>query len=287
MMYDVMIIGAGPAGISASLYAKRANKNVLVLYYGTSEEEKAHKIDNYYGFVGGIEGKELYNHGIQQAKQLGIEVLEQEVINIAMNADKSFTIQTTEGAFQGATVILATGNKKVRPNIKGIATFEGKGVSYCAICDGFFYKGKTVAVLGNGEYAMSEANDLKNVVESVAILTDGQEAPNTETYEVNTKKIKEVQGEGKLQSIIFDDGTTMVVEGLFIAQGSAGGSNFAKKMGIKTNPDDSIVVGDNMETNIPGIYACGNVTGGLLQVSKAVYEGATAGLAAVNYVNKK
>ena len=181
-MYDTIIIGAGPAGISASLYAKRANKNVLVVYYGSSELEKAHKIENYYGFVDGIEGKNLYEYGIAQAKQLGVEVLEQEVTNITMNQDSSFTIHTTSNDFQAATVIMATGNKKVRPNIKGIKEFEGKGVSYCAICDGFFYRGKRVAVLGNGEYALSEANDLKHIAENIVILTDGLEAPTTTEF---------------------------------------------------------------------------------------------------------
>lgn len=285
-MYDVIIIGAGPAGISASLYAKRAGKNVLVLYYGTSEEEKAHKIENYYGFVDGIEGSELYAKGIEQAKTLGVEVQEKQVVNISVNEDGTFTIQTVEETFQSVSVILATGNQRIKPNIKGITDFEGKGISYCAICDGFFYRGKNVAVLGNGEYALSEANDLKNLAASITILTNGLEAPTGE-YKVDTRKIKQIQGDTKVQAIVFEDGETMVVDGLFIAQGIAGGSNFAKKLGIKTNPDDSIVVGDHMETNIPGIYACGNLTGGLLQVSKAVYEGAAAGLAVVNYLNKE
>lgn len=285
-MYDVIIIGAGPAGISASLYAKRAGKDVLVLYYGTSEEEKAHKIENYYGFVDGIEGSELYANGIEQAKTLGVEVQEKQVVNISVNEDGTFTIQTVEETFQSVSVILATGNQKIKPNIKGITDFEGKGISYCAICDGFFYRGKNVAVLGNGEYALSEANDLKNLAASITILTNGLEAPETE-YKVDTRKIKQIQGDTKVQSVVFEDGDAVEVDGLFIAQGIAGGSNFAKKLGIKTNPDDSIVVGDHMETNIPGLYACGNLTGGLLQVSKAVYEGATAGLAVVNYLNKE
>lgn len=286
-MYDTIIIGAGPAGISASLYAKRANKNVLVVYYGSSELEKAHKIENYYGFVDGIEGKNLYEYGIAQAKQLGVEVLEQEVTNITMNQDSSFTIHTTSNDFQAATVIMATGNKKVRPNIKGIKEFEGKGVSYCAICDGFFYRGKRVAVLGNGEYALSEANDLKHIAENIVILTDGLEAPTTTEYEVNTNAIAEVQGENKINSIVFKNGETLPIDGLFVAQGVAGGSNFAKKLGIRTKQDDTIIVDETMATNIPGLFVCGDLAGGLLQVSKAVYEGAKAGLAAVAYLNQK
>ena len=153
-MYDVIIIGAGPAGISASLYAKRANKSVLVLYHGESQLEKAHMIDNYYGFKGGITGADLYRDGIAQARELGVEVIEEEVTHIAMTASMTYQVN----GYEGKTLILATGNKKVRPNIKGAVDFEGRGVSYCAICDGFFYRKKKVAVLGNGEYAQATTN---------------------------------------------------------------------------------------------------------------------------------
>lgn len=159
-MYDVIIIGAGPAGVSAGLYAKRANKNVLILYYGTSNLEKATDIDNYYGFEKGISGKELYNNGIKQAENLKIDVRKEEVLNIE-KINNDFIIKTTENEYNSKTVIIATGNKKLRPNIKGISEFEGKGISYCAICDGFFYRNKNVAVIGNGKFALNEASDLK------------------------------------------------------------------------------------------------------------------------------
>ena len=168
-MYDVIVIGAGPAGISASLYVKRANKNVLVIYNGESNLEKAEKIDNYYGFENGISGKELYNIGIKQAQNLGIDVVCEEVLNIEYNMD-SFTIKTVDNVYEAASCIIATGNKKLRPNIKGIMEFEGKGISYCAICDGFFYKGKNVVVIGNGKFAISEAKDLENIAGNVKIL---------------------------------------------------------------------------------------------------------------------
>ena len=174
-MYDIIIIGAGPAGISASLYAKRAGMNVLVLYYGMSELEKAHKIDNYYGFIDGITGKELYNNGIQQAKNLGVQVIEKEIINIEMNENLYFDIKSNDQTFEAKSVIIATGNKKIRPDIKGIQEFEGKGISYCAICDGFFYRNKNVAVIGNGKFALNEAKDLKNIVNNIIILTNGKE----------------------------------------------------------------------------------------------------------------
>lgn len=279
-MYDIIIIGAGPAGISAGLYAKRAGANVLILYYGESNLDKAEKIDNYYGFVNGIDGKTLYLNGIEQAKNLGIDVLKEEVLNI--EKAESFTVKTPSKEYNSKAVIISTGNKKLRPNIKGVIQFEGKGISYCAICDGFFYRNKNVVVIGNGEFAISEANDLKNVANNVKILTNGEQAENSSDFETITKKIKQIHGEERVQSIEFEDGTKINVDGIFIAIGEAGGSDFAKKIGVMLNKD-SIIVNENMETNVEGLYSCGNATGGMLQICKAVYEGAKAGLSAAKY----
>ena len=280
-MYDVAIIGAGPAGVSASLYAKRANLNVLIIYYGESNLEKATKIDNYYGFIDGISGADLYKNGIEQAKKLGVEVKNFEVLGIDYMQD-AFNIKTESGNFETKTVILATGNKKVRPNIKGIEEFEGKGISYCAICDAFFYRNKNVAVIGNGKFAVNEATELSNVVNKVTILTNGLDKIESD-FEVNTNKISSINGKEKVTDIEFEDGSKIEVDGVFIALGEAGASDFAKTLGILQDRDN-IKINEKMETNVPGIYACGNVTGGLLQVCKAVYEGAEAGLSAVNYI---
>ena len=282
-MYDIIIIGAGPAGISAGLYAKRAGANVLILYYGESNLDKAEKIDNYYGFVDGIDGKTLYENGIEQAKKLGIEVRNEEVLNIEKVED--FIVKTTNGEYNSKSVIISTGNKKLRPNVKGVLQFEGKGISYCAICDGFFYRGKNVVVVGNGEFALSEANDLKNIANNVKILTNGLEMEASSDYEIVTKKIKEIHGEERVKSVEFEDGEQLEVDGIFIALGKAGGSDFAKKMGVMLEKDN-IKVDENMKTNIDGLYSCGDVTGGLLQVCKAVYDGAKAGLDAAKYTRK-
>lgn len=280
-MYDVTIIGAGPAGISASLYAKRANLNVLVLYHGKSNLEMTDKIENYYGFQNGIEGKELYNNGIEQAKKIGVEVKQVEVFGI-QNLGESFEVRTSEDKIETKTLILATGNKKLRPNINGILEFEGRGVSYCAICDGFFFRDKNIVVIGNGEYALNEAKELFHIVKNITILTNGLEVPETE-FDTNSKKIKNILGEQKVNEIEFEDGTKLECDGIFVAIGEAGASNFAKTLGIMMK-EDSIIVNEKMETSIKGIYACGNATGGLLQISKAVYEGAEAGLSVANYI---
>ena len=284
-MVDVVIIGAGPAGISAALYAKRANKNVLVIYNGESNLEKAEKIDNYYGFENGITGKELYEAGIRQAKNLGVEVKEEEVLNLELTLD-GFAVKTVDNVYEAKTCIIATGNKKLRPNIDGILEFEGKGVSYCAICDGFFYRKKNVVVIGNGKFAVSEAKDLENVVGNVKILTNGENMATDTYFEVVNKKISKIVGDEKVKFIEFEDGTTLETDGVFVALGEAGGSDFAKKLGVVLDKDN-IKVDENMATNINGLYSCGNTNGGLLQVCKAVYEGAVAGLSAVNYLNER
>ena len=284
-MYDVIIIGAGPAGISAGIYAKRANLNVLILYHGISNLEKATMIENYYGFENGISGEDLYNAGINQAKNLGIQVKNEEALNIE-KVNEKFEITTTENKYEGSTCVLATGNKKLKPNIKGVEEFDGKGISYCAICDGFFYRKKNVAVIGNGKYAVSEAEDLKNIVNSITILTNGLELLTETTFEVNNKKIKEIKGDTRVRQIEFEDGTNLEIDGIFVALGEAGGSDFAKKIGVLTQ-NDNIIVDKNMKTNIEGLYSCGNSTGGLLQVAKAVHEGAEAGLAIVSYLKNK
>lgn len=282
-MYDITIIGAGPAGISAALYAKRANTNVLVLYHGETSLENAEKIDNYYGFPGGISGKELYENGIKQAEDLGIEVSETEVLQIE-NLGKTYNIKTTKGSFETKAIILSTGNKKLKPNIPGVKEYEGKGISYCTICDAFFYRKKNVAIIGNGKFAINEANELLHVANNVTILSDGLEPPECR-FAVKTEKIKQITGENRVNKVEFEDGSNLDVDGVFIALGEAGAGDFAKTLGIIQN-GDNIKVNEKMETNIPGIYACGNVTGGLLQVCKAVHEGAQAGLSAVNYVRK-
>ena len=285
-MYDLIIVGAGPSGISAGLYAKRANLDVLILYKGNSNLDKAEKIDNYYGFPGGISGKDLYYNGIEQAIKLGIDVKEEEVINISKNVEDNFEISTNREAYIGKACIIATGNKKLKPNIKGIDELEGKGISYCAICDGFFYRNKRVVVIGSGKFAIHEANDLKNTAKEITILTDGEEMAVDTDYEVVNKKIKEITGDERVSGVLFEDGTNMEVDGVFIALGEAGAGDFAKKLGVVLEKD-SIVVNEKMETNVKGLYSCGDSTGGLLQVCKAVYEGAEAGLSVVNYIRGK
>ena len=286
-MYDVIIVGAGPAGISASLYTIRRNLKTLIIYKEKSALEKSTKIENYYGFENGINGEELYKIGIRQAQNIGAEVIKDEVTNIKIDylneKEYTFKVETLNNEFKAKSVILATGNKKNKPNIKNMDKYEGKGISYCAISDGFFYRNKNVAVIGNGDYAIAEAKDLQNIAKSITILTNGRQAPEyrAENININTKEIDQIEGENKVEEIDFVDNTKMKIDGIFIAQGVAGSTEFAKKIGAKIN-NDKIVVDENMETSIKGLFACGDCTGGLYQVSKAVYDGTKAGLAVLN-----
>lgn len=283
-MYDTIIIGAGPAGITAGIYAKRGNLETLIIHNCESALQKATKIENYYGFIDGITGDKLYYNGIRQAEKLGIDVKNEEVLKIEFCAD-GFNVITNVKTHLTKSIILATGTKKNAPKIKGIKEFEGKGISYCAICDGFFYKNKTVAVVGNGSYAVSEANDLINIVSKLIILTNGAERPQIrgDNVEINSKPIKEFAGQDKIEKVEFNDGTDLKIDGAFIAQGSADSSDFARKLGIILN-DNKIKVDENMETNIKGIFACGDCIGGTLQISKAVDDGMVAGLSVIKYL---
>lgn len=300
MSYDLIIIGAGPAGISAALYAKRANLHVAVIYFGESQLEKAHKIDNYYGFSDGIVGFDLYKNGIAQAKNLGIDLIEAEVTHIEMLAPPPkmrYSVSAGERKYSAAAIILATGNKKIRPPIDGIVDFEGKGVSYCAVCDGFFYRNKNVAVIGEGAFAAAEAGHLVNIADSVTILTNGKadseiraalsgDASFADKVRIDARKVVKIisgQEDAKVGGVEFSDGETLAVDGVFVALGAAGAADFAKKLGLALK-DDSIVVDERMATNAPGIFSCGNATGGLLQICKAVYEGGVAGLSAADYI---
>ena len=262
-MYDVIIIGAGPAGITAGLYTQRGNLKTLIIHNGKTSLENANKIENYYGFENGITGKELYFQGIRQAQNIGIDVKNEEVIKIEM-IEKSFKVKTTKNEYISKTIIVAMGTKKKTLQIDGVKQFEGRGISYCAICDGFFYRNKDVAVIGNGDYAISEVNDLLPVVNKITILTNGKTAPDirSEKVEINNRTIKKIFGHEKVEKIEFDDGTDINVNGIFIAQGTADSTDIAKKIGLVLE-NNKIKVNENMETNIKGIYACGAIFGAI------------------------
>ncbi|NMA84979.1 MAG: NAD(P)/FAD-dependent oxidoreductase [Epulopiscium sp.] len=282
-MNDLVIIGKGPAGISAALYTARAGLKTTIIGKDNGALAKAEKIENYYGFENPITGNQLIADGIAQAKRIGSEVISDEVVGIGY--DGNFVVKSNNGQYKAKSIIIATGSNRSAPKINGLSEFEGKGVSYCAMCDAFFYKDKDVAVLGCCEYALHEAMELLPVAKSVTLVTNGVEPIDKfpSNIIINKKEIASLEGDQTLNTIRFSDGSSISTAGLFIAVGVAGSSDLAKKLGAETK-DTKIIVDENMATNIPGLYAAGDCTGGMLQIAKAVYEGAKAGVEVIKYI---
>ena len=284
-MVDVIIIGNGPAGVSAAIYIQRAGLNSLIVGKDAGALGKAEKIENYYGFTTPITGKKLISNGLMQAKRLGCTYIKDEVTGIYY--DGNFTVNTKNKSYNSKAVLIATGTTKNKPHINGLKEFEGKGISYCAVCDGFFYRGKNVAVIGNSDYALHEAKELIPLVKSITLLTNGSNLNTNvpKSINVNYKKIVSIQGNDFAENVNFDDGSSINFDGIFIAVGSASSSDLARKIGAEINMDN-IVVDKNMQTNIDGLFAAGDCTGGMLQISKAVYEGSKAGTEIIKYIRR-
>lgn len=285
-MQDAIIIGKGPAGISAALYLKRAGLDVTVIGKGWGALEKSEKIENYYGLAQPLEGKALMETGIAQAQALGVPVLTEEVLHI--DSGEHFTVKTGTGEYEALAVLLATGKSRVNIPVKGFEKLRGKGISFCAVCDGFFYRGKPLAVIGSGDYAASELHDLMNFTKNITLFTNG--APLTATslpegLPVVTDKILEIEGEEKVQAIVTRAGR-QEVEGVFVAIGTASATDFAAKLGIALE-GTNIAVDSSFMTNVEGLFAAGDCIGGFLQVAKAVSDGAHASVGMSKYIRDK
>ncbi|HIZ57345.1 MAG TPA: NAD(P)/FAD-dependent oxidoreductase [Candidatus Faecalibacterium gallistercoris] len=286
-MAKVVIIGSGPAGVSAALYTARAGIDTTVLTRGPGALARAEGIENYYGVPGPVSGAELERRGIEGAKAVGVQFVEAEAVGLTFT-DK-LTVETLSGDYPADAVILATGASRAAPPIPGLKALEGHGVGYCATCDAFFYRGKDVAVLGSGEYALHEASALLPLAKSVTLLTGG--APLTAEFPPEialcTEKVEAILGEeaGKVTGVRLAGGRELPLDGVFVALGVAGSTALARKMGAEVD-GNRIVVDEHMMTTVPGLFAAGDCTGGLLQVAKAVYEGAMAGSEAAKALRK-
>lgn len=286
MKYDVIIIGSGPAGISASLYTVRANLKTLIISKGIGTLEKVKTIENYYGLEKVLTGEELHKIGIKQAEKLGVEFIKDEVVKIDL--EDNFKVETINNKYEAKAVIIATGTSRKVPKIKGIKEFEGRGISYCATCDAFFFKGKDIAVLGSEEYAIHEAEELKRVTDSIIMLTNGEEIVENRSlnFEVEDRRIREFRGNNRIEEIEFEDNTIKKIEGVFVAIGTATSSDLARKIGARIDEKQNIVVDENMKTNIQNLYACGDCTGGVLQIATAVYQGMIAAMSVIKNIKK-
>ena len=284
-MYDVIIVGAGPAGLSAALYTSRANLTTLVIGKDGGTLERVDKIENYFGMSAPISGCELVENSKTLASSLGAEIVEDEVLGITWMG--TFLVDGKAGKYESRALILATGASRTKAKISGLKEHEGKGVSYCAICDAFFYRGKDVAVLGHSDYAVHELSQLLPVVGSVVLCTNGKEleAAVPEGARVEAAPIASIDGEDLVEAVTLEDGSKIPVSGVFVALGSAGAVELARKIGAQVE-GNTIVVDSKMATNVPGLFAAGDCIGGLLQISTAVGEGAQAAMSAISYVRK-
>ncbi len=282
--YDCIIVGSGPAGISASLYTLRAGFSTLLISTQDSALRRAERIENYYGFSKGISGEELLREGEEQARRLGAALTFEEVVRV--DPFDGIAVHTPNDVYRCGALLLATGARRVRPEIENLEALEGRGVSACAVCDGFFHRGKPVAVLGSGDFAASEARELAPIAASVTILTNGQQ-PTADfgSLPVVTTPVARLVGQELFQGVELKDGTSLSLSGLFVAMGKASAVDLARAAGILTGPH-GITVDAQMQTNIEGVFAAGDCVGGLLQISKAVGEGAVAGMAMIAHLRK-
>lgn len=285
-MGKIVIVGSGPAGCSAALYAARAGMETTVISKGIGALQKAEQIQNYYGFEEGITGAELYRRGVAGAQAVGTQFVTAEVVGLDYAA--TLVVQTTAGDYPADAVVLATGTGRIAPKIAGLAEHEGRGVSYCATCDAFFYRGKTAAVLGTGEYALHEVQALLPLAGKVILCTNGE--PLTAEFPagvtVCTEKLEAIEGEETVTALRLAGGGLLPADGLFVALGVAGSAALARKLGAPVE-NGRIVVDEKMQTGIPGLFAAGDCTGGMLQVCKAVYEGALAATEAIKQIRGK
>ena len=281
--YDICILGRGPAGLSAGIYAVRAGAKTLVLGKPDGALAKAKRIDNYFG-IATIGGPELLKEGEAQYAALGGVVFDGEITAAEM-APNGFLLHAPDADFAAKAIVLAMGRARKAASIKGEGDFLGRGVSHCAICDGFFFKKKRIGVLGSGAYAASEARQLLAFSSDVTIFTDGEEPTADMPCSVQTVKLDKLIGEQRLSAVVAADGTEFPLDGFFIAKGTAGTAEFALKLGVRTE-NGKIIVDENGMTALPGVFAAGDCLGGLCQVSTAVGTGALAGQRAAEYVRK-
>lgn len=282
-MLDIAIIGGGPAGLSAAINGVIRNKKVKIFGNDitTSYLYKAEKIDNYIGMMGAT-GQEMMEAFLGHAKEMNVEIENKKVLEVFNMGD--FYMLNVENEFiEAKTVVLANGITKAS-SLEGEEAFLGRGVSYCATCDGPLYRGKTVALIGDSAHAEEDVNYLNEVCEKVYYIPLYKNiGPLGEKVEIVNSRPKAVEGEGVVNKLVLKDGE-LEVSGVFIIKESIPTTQLLKGLEIENK---AIKVNRFMETNMPGVYAAGDCTGRPYQVAKAVGEGATAALEAVSYLHKK
>lgn len=284
MRYDVIIVGAGPAGLSAAITLKNRNKEILVIGNTDISEKvsKAHEITNYLG-IPAVKGADLAEKFVQHAKSMGVEIVNHQLYTV-YSMGEYFSLQTTSNeTFEAKSVIIATGVNFGKP-YAGENEFLGRGVSYCATCDAPFYKGKKIVIIGATKKEEHEADFMSEICSEVIYVP----LYNEET-EVNSKVQvvrgvpKEIKGGFKADTLVLDN-QEIKADGIFILRDNVPPSQLVPGLKLDGN---HIEVNRKMETNIPGCLACGDIVGTPYQYIKSAGEGNIAAISAVEYLNSK
>lgn len=296
-MVDIIIVGSGPAGMSAAVYGKRAGLSVLVIekvYYGTGQVAESSHVDNYLG-IPGMNGYELGEKFRSHAEDLGVEFKDGEVIRFEKASDRWYVHLKNGETLESKTVVYAAGAAHRHLGVPGEEEFSGKGVSYCATCDGAFFKGKNVAVVGGGNTAMDDAIYLSDICNKVYLVhrrdvfrgdaTTLMKLKETENIElIVPAKVQEVKGEQVVTALQLEDGRSLEVSGVFVAVGMQPATSMLQ--GIVLMDDNGYIIADETgRTSAAGFFAAGDVrTKELRQIITAVSDGANAATSAERYI---
>ena len=301
MDYDLVIVGGGPAGICAGIYAIRRGVKTLIIEKGLVGGQiiLAPEIGNYPGFEN-ISGSELAARMEAHARESGVDFISSEVLRIEVSGDVK-KVSTSDNVYDAKAVIIASGAVHRHLDVAGEEEFSGKGVSYCATCDGPLFKGKTVAVIGGGNHACEDAGYLADVAEKVYLIhrRDEFRAEECRVDFIGGKgvefifdsKVVEFRGDKTLTRVKLENVKTkkvseLPVDGVFVSIGVVPLHALAGEMGVIVDDMGYIQVDERQMTNIEGVFAAGDVTGGIMQISTAVGEGCTASLSAYEYIKR-
>lgn len=302
--YELVIIGGGPGGLTAGIYAARARLRTVLLEKGLAGGQVAltNLIENYPGFPDGVAGMELGQLMEQQARNLDLEIVNEEALKVELHgADK--LVQTAGNEYLAETLIIAAGAQHTRLGLPNEEALTGRGVSYCAVCDGAFFRGREVAVVGGGDSAIDEGLFLTRFAHKVTIIHRRDALRATKILQerafANPKMafiwnhvVDQIVGTDRLEKLVLRHVRTgekqdLVVDGLFIYIGLKPNTEFLHGT-LKLDPQGGIVTNEKMETEIPGIYAVGDVRlGSLRQAISAAGEGAAAALMAEKYLAER
>lgn len=282
MLYDAAIVGTGPAGVSAALNLKIHEKNFVWIGSRNLSDKitKAECISNYPGFIN-VSGEELNKAFRAQVDAMGIEIIER-IVNSIMPLGDHYALMAGSDFYEAKTVILTTGIANTG-TLPGESDFVGKGVSYCATCDGTLYRGKTIAVICNNVRFEHEVEYLANLAAKVYYFPMYKDiAVNADNIEIMTEKAAEVLGEKRVSAVKLRNGEAIAVDGVFCLRDSVSLSTLLPKLAAENN---HIAVDRTMATNIAGVYAAGDCTGRPYQYTKAVGEGNIAAHSVIEYLS--